>query len=160
MNKPQINKEDPWFSTDKLKQLVEFYGAKNLVFVMEVAGFDRSTLGITAPMGFGFVSDSFTSVEAFKIDETSDKLSDNYKISLVSDSVLVPKQRPYLFDLTNNIRSGYCNIYVETEDGYDPVFVTMKGVEDPQESKVRNFIESIRPNIESIWLNIRYHITN
>lgn len=153
MNKPQLT-VDSHFNIDLFREVVEFYGKSNLVFVMKVAGFGPAALALSAPLGFGLVcNDGNTSVEPFKITEKQYILSDNYKVGLISSNPLIPNQNFYIQEFLSNVRRGYCNIYAETEDGYEAVHVTVKDIVDPEESKVKDFIENN-------WLLFRNYITN
>lgn len=139
-----------------VKELIEKYGVNNLVFVMDVDCFDEYGVAMGAMNGAGLIEPGQnTRRVAMVARERFHLLDENYKIELQghdTDDLTIPFQTYHISSFEGLIRSGYVNIYVDTLDGFMPVFQCIDECFTPKEAKVihqvqKQFLPSHNPSV-------------
>ena len=129
-----------------IKELTQNYGACNLVFVMDVDCFDEVGVAMGAMIGIGLIEPGQNKRRvAMVARERHYPLEDNYKIELQGhdhDDLTIPFQIYFISEFENMIRSGHVNIYVDTLDGFMPIFQCANECFTPKEAETIRRVES------------------
>lgn len=139
-----------------IKELTQTYGASNLVFVMDVDCFDEVGVMMGAMIGVGLVSaGENTRRVPLMVRERHYALSENHKIELQGldeQDFTIPFQCLHIRDFESMIRAGNVNIYVDTPDGYMPVYQVIKECLTPKEAETIRRVES------NVFLRTLHHL--
>lgn len=135
------NKEAP-----TAQGLIAEYGAINLVFVMDVDCFDEVGVMMGAMIGVGFVKAGENNRRvAMVARERHFRLADNYKIELQGldeKDLTIPFQTLYFSDFNAMIRQGLVNVYVQTPDGFMPIYQCVQECFTASEAKTINCVQN------------------
>lgn len=139
-----------------IKELTQTYGTSNLVFVMDVDCFDEVGVMMEAMIGVGLVSaGENTRRVPLVVRERHYALAENHKIELQGldeQDLTIPFQCLYIRDFESMIRAGNVNIYVDTLDGYMPVYQVIKECLTPKEAQTIRRVES------NVFLRTLHHL--
>ena len=126
--------------------LIAEYGAGNLVFVMDVDCFDEVGVMMGAMIGVGLVSaGENTRRVAMVARERHYNLAERFKIELQgfdSEDLTIPFQVLYFSDFNTMIRQGLVNVYVQTPDGFMPVYQCVQECFTASEAKTINRMQN------------------
>ena len=127
-----------------MKEAVELYGVKNLLFKFVVFCFDKTTLPMTSFMGFGLIVDGENAESHyFVIEESRYEIAENYKVGFTNleQNPLVPNKTFYIGDFESMVNDGYASVFAITPDGLTPLFVTLTDVATFEELKAIAHVE-------------------
>ena len=125
--------------------LIAEYGAGNLVFVMDVDCFDEVGVMMGAMIGVGLVSaGENTRRVAMVARERHYNLAERFKIELQgfdSEDLTIPFQCHTFHGFDDRIRSGHVNVYVQTPDGFMPVYQHMQECMTEKEARTYHRVQ-------------------
>ena len=129
-----------------IKELTQTYGARNLVFVMDVDCFDEVGMAMGAMIGIGLTEPGKNTHRVAMIArERFHRLDENYQIELQGfdqGDLSIPFQSYHIGDFESMIRNGHVNVYVETPDGFMPVYQCVQECFTASEAKTLSCVQN------------------
>ena len=127
-------------------KLIAEYGAANLVFVIEIDCFDEVGVMMGAMIGAGLViAGENTRRVPMVARERHYRFDENFKIELQGfdrEDFTIPYQTLYFSDFNAMIRQGLVNVYVQTPDGFMPVYQCVQECFTASEAKTLSCVQN------------------
>ena len=127
-------------------KVIAEYGVANLVFVMDVDCFDEIDvmMGSMTTTGLIRTGENIQRV-AMIARERHCVFDEKYKIELQGldrDDLTIPFQVLYFSDFNTMIRKGLVNVYVQTPDGFMPIYQCVQECFTASEAKTINRMQN------------------
>lgn len=135
-----------------INQTVKKFGINNV----RIFGMMHQLEHLMPSLGLGFVSTDGPVIRAeMSLSESRYEVKDGYKITLKSTDSTVGIEHFYQMDFNSLVESGVFNVYVITNDGYMPVYVTVKDLQPVKENCFLNLFTThpvFQPNFFKLEL--------
>ncbi len=132
-------------NTPESGKLIAEYGAANLVFAMEIDCFDEVGVMMGAMIGAGLVSAGENTRRVPMVArERHYRFDENFKIELQGfdrEDFTIPYQTLYFSDFNAMIRQGLVNVYVQTPDGFMPIYQCVQECMTEKEARIYHRVQ-------------------